>query len=184
MASIEHVPCRFPENKPLADDLGMWWALHVKPNREWRMANYLMHKGISYYLPIYEQRKKCGYPPREKIMSRPLFRGYICFALHKDRHNELFASHDFVRIIEVPNQEQFVRELQSVAIALEVGRDLFVRSGLAKGKKVIVRNGPFKGLEGVVSRHSKKGQIAISVEMFNRTVIINLDEFTDLDVMD
>ena len=115
---------------------------------------------------------------------RPLFRGYICFALHKDKHPILYDSRDFVRILEVPNQETFVRELESVAIALKVGKDLFVRSGLATGKKVIVVSGPFKGVEGVVTRHSKKGQIALTVEMFNRTVLINLDEFTDVDMID
>ncbi len=180
----EKVSCRYPENRSLTEDIGQWWALHVKPNREWRMATYLRHKGISYYLPIYEHKRRFGYPPREKITLRPLFRGYICFALHKDNHSVLYDSRDFVRIIEVRNQDQFVRELESVSIALTVGKDLFVRSGLARGKKVFVQNGPFQGVEGIVTRHSKKGQIAISVEMFNRTVIINLDEFTKLDVMD
>lgn len=180
----ERVYCRYPEDRSIAEDMGRWWALHVKPNREWRMASYLMHKNISYYLPIYEHKRRFGYPPREKITLRPLFRGYICFALHKDKHAILYNSHDFVRIIEVPNQEQFIRELESVSIALKVGKDLFVRSGLARGKKVYVTNGPFKGVEGVVTRHSKKGQIAISVEMFNRTVMINLDEFTTVDVVD
>lgn len=184
MNVIDVIPCRYPEDRPLDEDMGMWWALHVKPNREWRMASFLMHKQISYYLPIYEHKKRFGYPPREKMVYRPLFRGYICFALHKDRHSLLYDSHDFVRIIGVPNQEQFVRELQSVAIALHVGKDLFVRSGLAKGRKVIVGTGPFKGVEGVVTRHSRKGQIAISVEMFNRTVIISLDEFTNLEPLD
>ncbi len=184
MKSAEYISCRYPEDRALSEDVGMWWALHVKPNREWRMASFLMHKGISYYLPIYEHKKRYGYPPRERVTIRPLFRGYICFALHKDKHPLLYDSKDFVRILEVPNQDQFVRELESVVIALKVGKDLFVRSGLATGKKVIVVSGPFKGVEGVVTRHSKKGQIALTVEMFNRTVLINLDEFTDVDMID
>jgi transcription antitermination factor NusG len=184
MNNIEQIYCRYPEDRTLSEDKGLWWALHVKPNREWRMASFLTHKRISYYLPVYEHKKRYGHPPKEKTVLKPLFRGYICFALDKDNHSALYGSHDFVRIIEVPDQDQFVRELESIAIALKVGKDLFVRSGLASGKKVRVVSGPFKGVEGVVSRHTKKGQIAISVEMFNRTVIINLDEFTTLDVLD
>lgn len=54
--------------------------------------------------------------------------------------------------------------------------------GIMKGRRVQITSGPLKGAEGIVVGRSKKGQFAITVEMFNRTVIVNVDPFTNLEL--
>lgn len=179
----ENIPSRYPVDRSLEDDLGLWWILHVKPNREWKLANYLLHHEISYYFPLYDRKTIVGYFRREKITQAPLFRGYLCFALERENHSFLYESHDFVKIIPINDQDKFVRELQSVSKALETGKDLLVKQGILKGRKVMVSSGPLQGAEGVVLGRSKKGRFAITVEMFNRTVIVNVDPFTDLELL-
>ncbi|MFH0958442.1 MAG: transcription termination/antitermination NusG family protein [Pseudomonadota bacterium] len=182
MASHDNIPSRFPEDRSLEQDLGLWWILHSKPNREWKLAKYLLNHEISYYLPIYQRKTRIGYFRLEKIIPTRLFRGYICIALDTKNHHLLYDTHDFVRIIKVNDQNGFVREIELVAKAIETGHDLFVMPGIMKGRRVRITSGPLKGAEGVVVGRSKKGQFAITVEMFNRTVIVNVDPFTNLEL--
>ncbi len=183
MASHDNIPSRFPEGRPLDQDKGAWWILHCKPNREWKLARFLLNHEISYYLPIYERKTRIGYFRRERITPTPLFRGYICFALDRKAHHLLYETHDFVRTIEVTDQDRFVRELELVSRAIETGQELFVMPGIKKGRRVQITSGPLKGAEGIVVGRSKKGQFAITVEMFNRTVIVNVDPFTNLELV-
>lgn len=181
--SHNNIPSRFPENRSLEDELGLWWVLHVKPNREWKLVKYLLHHEISYYFPLYDRKTIVGYYRREKITQAPLFRGYLCFALDREKHGLLYESHDFVKIIQIKDQDKFVRELQLVSKVLETGKDLLVKPGILKGRRVMVSSGPLQGAEGIVVGRSKKGKFAITVEMFNRTVIVNVDPFTDLELL-
>jgi transcription antitermination factor NusG len=181
MVSHDNIPYRFPEGRALEDDTGYWWILHSKPNREWKLAKYLLNHEISYYLPIYNRKTRVGHFQREKIIPTPLFRGYVCFALDRENHGLLYETHDFVRIINVKDQDRFVQELELVSRAIESGQDLFVAPGIVKGRRVQIMSGPLKGAEGVIAGRSKKGQFAITVEMFNRSVIVNVDPFTNLE---
>jgi transcription antitermination factor NusG len=184
MKPSESIPGRYPSDRSLEDDLGSWWVIHVKPNREWKVAKYFLHHEITYYLPLYDRKTKVGYLKREKIVKAPLFRGYLCFALEKGQHGLLHECHDYVRIIDIPDQYKFVQEMEHVSKALDTCQDLFVKPGIVKGRKVLIASGPMEGVVGIVSGRSKKGQVALTVEMFNRTVIVNTDQFTNLEILE
>ena len=77
----ETVIARYPEDRPLDEDLGDWWVMHVKPNCERQVATYLLNRNISYYLPLYQRKKKVGYWRRIRTIQAPLFSGYLCFAV-------------------------------------------------------------------------------------------------------
>lgn len=59
--------------------------------------------------------------------------------------------------------------------AIEAGSDLLAKPGILKGRRVLVASGSLKSVEGVVVVRSKKGKFAITVSMFSRTVILNMD---------
>ncbi|MDA8405994.1 MAG: hypothetical protein M0T73_03925 [Deltaproteobacteria bacterium] len=182
MRFSEGIPPRYPEGKPLEEDLGLWWVIHSKPNREWKLARYLLNQEISYYMPLYDHKIRIG-KLHEKIIKAPLFRGYLCVALDREKHWRLYDTHDFARIIQIKEQNSFVKELQSVSRVLAVEQDLLVKPGLLKGRRVVVTSGPLKGVAGMVVGRSSKGRFAITVEMFNRTVIVNVDPLTALEIL-
>ena len=183
MPAQNDIPSRFPVDRPIEDDTGQWWVLQSKPNREWKLARYLLQREISYYMPLYDRKIKFGAFGREKIVRAPLFRGYLCFALDREKQSLLYNTHDFARIIEIREQDAFVKELQSVSTVTKSQHDLLVQPGVLKGRAALIVSGPLKGLEGVVLRRAKKGQFAISVTMFNRTVILNVNPLTDLEII-
>lgn len=177
----EIIPTRFPEDRPLEEDIGDWWVVHVKPNCEKQVAAYLFNRQISYYLPLYTKKTRVGYFKRIRTTEVPLFRGYLCFALNKENHNLLYDTKKLVRIIKVDDQDAFVRELESVAKAIETGEDLLVRPGITPGRRVLILSGPLEGTEGLVVQRRLEKQLALSVRMFNQSVLVKLDPLTKLE---
>jgi transcription antitermination factor NusG len=172
---------RYPEDRPLDADLGSWWVMHIKPNCEKQVAAYLMNRNISYYLPIYKKAEKVGYFGRIRTTEVPLFRGYLCFALEKTKHTLLYDTKKLVRIINVDDQERFVKELSGVATAVESGAQLSIHPGLTPGRRVLILSGPLEGTEGVVVKRRMERRLALSVRMFNQTVMVELDQFTKVE---
>jgi transcription antitermination factor NusG len=177
------IQARYPLDKPLDEDLGSWWVMHIKPNCERKVASYLLHRQISYYLPLYKRRSKVGYFKRIRETEAPLFGGYLCFALDREKHSLLYDTQKFVRIIKVEDQENFVRELNAIAKAIETGEDLLVEPGLVPGKRVLILSGPMEGIEGVIVRRHRERQLALSVKMFNQSVLLTLDPFTKVQTL-
>jgi transcription antitermination factor NusG len=180
MRVTEMVPQRYPEDRSLHEDLGLWQVLHVKSNWEKKVAAYLKGKNISYYMPLQKIRRTVGCFRSTRITEVPLFRGYVCFALQRDEHQFLYGSSMFVRILQVEDQERFVNELQAVGRAIETEDDIVLRPGLVPGKRAVILSGPLKGTEGVVVGSGPKRRLALSVQMFNQTVLVRLDPFTDV----
>ncbi|MFZ5866443.1 MAG: transcription termination/antitermination protein NusG [Thermodesulfobacteriota bacterium] len=172
---------RYPEERPLEEDIGLWWVLHTKPNCEKMVATYLLNRKISYYLPTVQRKERVGGLGRIRTTEIPLFRGYLCVALEKKEHNLLYDTKKFVRILEVDDQAQFVQELNGVARAVESFDDWTLRYGLVPGKRVLILSGPLAGFEGVLVRRKTDKQLALSVEMFNQSVLVKLDPFTRLE---
>ena len=182
MTTKNPVPAKFPEDLSLDQGLGHWWVIHVKPNCEKMMAAYLLKRNISYYLPLYEKRVRIGYFRRVRTTVVPLFRGYLCLALDRENHNLLYDNNKIVRIIEVDDQETFIKELTAVARAIEMDEELLTQPGLVMGRKVYIASGPLEGSEGVVIGRRQR-QLALSVKMFNQSVLVKLDPFTKVEAL-
>lgn len=174
---------RFPCDRPLKADEGSWWVIHAKPNCEKIIANYLRRREISYYLPIYKQKRRVGGLGRLRETIAPLFKGYVCIALDKEDHHLLYDSKKLVRIIPVPEQDLFVEQMNNVLTASESELELMVKPGLIPGRRVRILSGPLAGVEGVVKARKADKKLAISVDMFNQTVIVNLDPYTDVEAI-
>ena len=181
MPAKEKVPARFPEDRSLEEDVGLWWVLHTKPNCEKMVATYLLNRKISYYLPQYEKKIRYGNLGRVRTREVPVFSGYLCFALDRQQHNLLYDTKKFVRIIKVDDQATFVKELQAVAQAVESYDDILVHEGLVPGRRVLILSGPMTGYEGLIVRRLKEKQLALQVRMFNQTVLVKLDPLTRLE---
>ena len=67
MTVRDKVPARFPEDRPLGEDLGSWWVMHIKPNCEKKVAAYLLNRNISYYFPLYKEKRTIGYFRATKV---------------------------------------------------------------------------------------------------------------------
>ncbi len=184
MSAGNKVPARYPQDRLLEEDLGLWWVLHTKPNCEKQLAAYLLNRNISYYLPLRKKTVRIGGLGRIRTSEIPLFGGYLCFALDKQDHTLLYDSKKFVRILKVDDQATFVKELQAVTKAIETYEDLSVHHGLVPGRKVLILSGPLEGTVGVVVRRRRQSKLVLSVQMFNQSVLVTIDPATILEPLD
>ncbi|MCA1961621.1 MAG: hypothetical protein LDL33_12600 [Desulfomonile sp.] len=176
-------PARFPQDRDLEEDLGLWWVIHTKPNCERQIASYLLNRSISYFLPMYLKKTRYGNLGRVRTNEVPLFSGYLCFALDKQQHSLLYDTKKFVRIIKVNDQEAFVRELKHVTAAVKTQEDIQVRAGLVPGRRVLILDGPLTSVEGIVVKRQGNRHLALSVQMFNQTVLVKLDPLTRVELI-
>lgn len=181
MTEKKRIQSRYPEDRSLGEDLGLWWVLHTKPNCERQVAEYLLNRNISYYLPLVRKRVRYGNLGRTRVQEQCLFRGYICLALAKEEHRQLYDTKKLVRIIKVDDQELFVRELDAICRAIETREELLVQPGLVPGRRVLILSGPLAGSEGTVVRLKKEKHLGLAVHMFNQTVLVKLDPFTKVE---
>jgi transcription antitermination factor NusG len=64
-----------------------WYAVHVRSRHEFQVHDRLLQKGIETFLPTVEKLRK--WKDRKKLISFPLFPGYIFVHTTKEAHNLL-----------------------------------------------------------------------------------------------
>ncbi len=154
--------------------------MHVKPNCEKQVATYLLNRNISYYLPLYERKTKYGYWGRIRTNIVPLFSGYLCFALDRERHACSTDTKKVVRIIKVDDQESFVKELEAIARAIETGElEREARSCARQASADPLRSSGRNRRS--CSSKAYGAPIGLSVKMFNQTVLVKLDPWTKIE---
>jgi transcription antitermination factor NusG len=167
-------PGRWPAGRSLADDLGDWWVVRVKPRNEKALALELAGQDVPYYLPMLMQctRRKDNGKVRKSVVCA--FPGYVPLVGYPKRREEILRSGRVVNVIRVSDQESFVRELENVRIALEWAAEAEVRPELVVGHRVQIVSGALQGVEGVVLDIRRRDTLFLNVELFRRAIVIRV----------
>lgn len=168
-----HVPQRFPEGRPLAADVGRWVVACVKPRHEKALARDLGAVGIAYYLPLIRKvhrRPDNGWLKKADV---PLFPGYMAVAGPGCRPL-LYAFGRVNKILRVPDQERFTRELEDVEKALRAGSEVELHPSIPLGSLVEITRGPLRGVTGRLERIGKHFHLILCVEFFRQCVRVKL----------
>lgn len=172
----ENPPARYPPGQPLEADLGTWRVARVKSRQEKALAHDLLRQGISYYLPLYEKRRRRRDNHKIRKTILPLFPGYVAFALPGSDCSAIYGTRRVTKIIEVAEQALFVKEMAQIRQALEAGVPVALVARLQTGQKVRIREGPLQGLEGEVVRQRDMTRFVIRVHLFRQAVALEIDE--------
>lgn len=150
-----------------------WTVLHVRPKCEKKMASYCAFYAIPHYLPLRRETKV--YQRRKVTVDKPVFRGYVFAELPKTERLTVLKSSSLVRIIDVRDQDRFVREIDQVRQALSVDATLGATAAFTSGKQVRITAGPFQGLEGVVAVVRGETRVVLNVDMIGQGVRVDVD---------
>jgi transcription antitermination factor NusG len=153
-----------------------WYALNVHSKCEGRVSTALRGKGYQEFPALYSGHRK--WADRMKESEFPLFPGYVfCRFSPSQRLLPILTTPGVRKIVGAGNVP--------IAIADEeiAGIQAAIRSGLALrsvpfvnlGSRVLVEAGPLKGIEGVVISTDKKCRLAISVQLLQRSVVVEID---------
>ena len=151
-----------------------WFALRVKANAEWKVAQGLTGRGLPVFLPLM-RRTSSG--RQRRPIELPLFPGY------------LFAQFDCRAALPVLTCPGVVHILSrgTVAEPVDAG-ELFALQSISRagcpvqpmpcfttGEKVRIGSGPLANVEGIVLRDDGRPRLIVSVSLLHRSVVTEID---------
>jgi transcription antitermination factor NusG len=169
----ENPPVIWPEAESIHDFAGLWWVAHTKSRNEKALAQDLIRKNISYFLPMtWRVRRQKGRTLRSLL---PLFSGYLFFCGRESQRIELLRTNRVANLIEVRDQKKLLDELLQFEQALRVGAPLVPYKYIKAGQRCRVIAGPLAGLHGVVVMTKNVTRLVLQVDMLGQAASVEID---------
>lgn len=155
-------------------DQTQWYAVRVRPQQEAMASQSLRNRGLEEFLPTYTERRR--WADRVKVISCPLFTGYVFCRFTLDQKPLVLASAGCVQVVKVgtkpsPIPDEDIRALRHV---VESGR-AFPHPYLNEGRRVRICTGPFKDIEGYIQKIKNEDTLVISLHILQRSVSVHLE---------
>jgi transcription antitermination factor NusG len=152
-----------------------WYAAWTRSRHEKAVAEQLERKEIETFLPLYEtirQWRNGGHR-----VQLPLFPGYAFVRI---------ALRDRIEVLKVPGVVQLVGfngtptplgddEIESLRRALVDGVRAKPHPFLTVGRRVRITAGPLAGQEGILVRRKGTLRVILSIDLIQRSVLVDLD---------
>jgi transcription antitermination factor NusG len=152
-----------------------WYVTYTCANHEKRVAAELAARSVEYFLPLF--RSVHRWKDRRVALDLPLFPGYVFVR---------FALRDRLRVLQIPSVVRLVG-FNGQPAALPDEEMEILRSGLTRqlgaephpylsvGRRVRITNGPLAGLEGILKRKKNNLRVVVSLELIQRSIIVDVD---------
>lgn len=152
-----------------------WYAAYSRANHEKRVADQLASRGVENFLPQYESLRK--WKDRRVKLELPLFPGYVFVKM---------ALRDRLPVLQIPGVVRLVgfggrpvampeEEVARIRDFLNKGCRAEPYPFLTVGRRIRIMSGPLAGLEGVLKRHKGRHRVVLSIEMIERSVVVDAD---------
>ncbi|MBF0343342.1 MAG: UpxY family transcription antiterminator [Nitrospirae bacterium] len=155
-----------------------WYAIHVKSRHEYKVLERLTKIGIEAFLLTTERMQR--WKDRKKIVSFPIFPGYLFVHIHKVNQEMLIVlkTQGVVKFIGmVPGEPESVPEEQIIALKrlVESKESLDPYPYLKKGQRVRIKKGPLVGMEGIFVERAGQHIFVISVDILRQGLSLKID---------
>ena len=158
----------------LADAVTAWMVLWTKPRQEKAVARYLEAAGVEHYLPLVSRVTVS--PAGRKSSSRiPLFPGYVFATGTRQDGYDAIATKRVSQVIDVPDQEQFLREIAQIRRAVDEDGVIDLYPFAVVGRKVRVTRGPFEGIEGVITERAGRNRLVLGIGILGQGAELAID---------
>jgi transcriptional antiterminator RfaH len=169
----ENPPVIWPEVESVRDFTGLWWVAHTKSRNEKALAQDLIRKNISYFLPMtWKVRRQRGRTLRSLL---PLFSGYLFFCGQENQRIELLRTNRVANLIEVKDQKKLLDELLQFEQALRAGSPLVPYKYIRAGQRCRVTAGPLADLHGVVVKTKNTTRLVLQIDMLGQAASVEID---------
>ena len=137
------------------------------------MARYLQAAGASYELPLIERVTMTrGRRSRSLV---PLFPGYVFLHSSMEGGYDAIATKRVSQVLEVPDQDSFIEQLEQVRLALAAEGALELYPFAVVGRRCRVTAGPFMGITGVVSERLGPSRLALQIDVLGSGAALEID---------
>jgi hypothetical protein len=150
-----------------------WYVLQTRSRQERAVAEVVTAAGAECFLPTL--RKVRYYAHRKRTIEVPVFSCYVFLRGFPWHAYPAISAKRANRIIPVPDQPQFEREIAQIRCALDAGADLGPYRFFTRGRRARVTSGPFMGLEGIVEDRLKQDRLILRVQAIGRALSLEID---------
>ncbi|MBI4328172.1 MAG: antitermination protein NusG [Chloroflexi bacterium] len=157
-----------------------WYVAHTRPRCEKKLAQYCAREGFLVTLPCYRSVKK--YRGKTLVFHKPLFPNYVFLQLLRHQTRKVYQSDYVANLLDVVDQELFVRQLGDIQRALETEFEVRLAPHITQGSKVKIKSGPLRGLEGLVEQRSGKVLVILRLDFISQAAAVKVDA-TDLELI-
>ena len=152
-----------------------WYAAYTCANHEKRVAAELAARDLEHFLPLYGSIRR--WKDRRVQLELPLFPGYVFVR---------FALCNRLRVVQIPSVVRLVG-FGGLPTALPETEMEIMRSGVSErvhaephpfltiGRRVRITGGPFAGLEGILKRKKSSLRVVVSLELIQRSVVVDVE---------
>jgi transcription antitermination factor NusG len=162
---------------PQAIDNRHWYVIQTQSRHEDKVETKLARQGLETFLPrvTYPSRRR----DRKVILKAPLFPGYLFLRAELDpvTFYQVIKVDGIIRLLGHSSPAPLAAEVvASIKSIVEGERPFYPWRYLEKGKQVRVIDGPLAGAVGIiVGKKEKKRRLVVAVELFKRSVAVELD---------
>ena len=169
----ENPPIIWPEEESVSDFPGVWWVAHTKSRNEKALAQDLIQKQVSYFLPMsWKIRRQRGRTIRCLL---PLFGGYLFFCGEENQRIEVLRTNRVANIIQVKDQQRLLRELLQIEKTIRAGAVLTPHKYIKAGQHCRVTAGPLAGLQGIVLKTKSATHLVLQIDMLGQAASVEVD---------
>jgi transcription antitermination factor NusG len=156
-----------------------WYAVHIYPQNEKKVAAELESRGIATFLPL---RKECHqWSDRNKMVQVPLFPCYafvhivpspqLCSLVQQTRR--------VIRLLSLSDEPVPIpdTEIESMKTLLAGKVPVSPYGFLQAGQKVRVRGGCLNGIEGILAFRNGERNLVLSVNLIQRSLALSIEGY-------
>ncbi len=156
-----------------------WYVIHTRGRHEAKVEGLLGHKGLKIFLPRVTRPSRRQ--DRRLLIDLPLFPGYVFVQADLDQitYLSIIRVAGVVRILGVNGRLTPVPQetIDAIQAMIASGRPYQPHRFLSRGAWVRIIDGPLAGIVGfILNRHEKKRKLVVSVELFRRSVSVELED--------
>ena len=155
-----------------------WYAIHVRSRHEFQIFDRLKLKGIEAFLPTVEKLR--NWKDRKKLVTFPLFPGYLFVRITNDARNmlEVLKIRGVVNMIcTLPHAPAPIPDEQIATLKklIENREALDPYPYLSEGQNVRITKGPLAGIEGILVEKLDKHLLVLSVDVLRQGVALTIN---------
>ncbi len=170
--------CSSELQSPRGATEALWYAIYVRSRHECRVHELLSRSRIDSFLPIIERLSR--WKDRKKVVSFPLFPGYLFVHIPDDKETQLSVLKTFgvVRFLNVrPGAPTPVPDVQidSLQTVLANKNPLELYPYLKTGQRVRIISGPLAGVEGILQERRGQHHLVLTIDILQQGASVRVD---------
>ena len=158
----------------------LWYVAHTRPRCEKKLLQYCQRENLDAQAPCYNSAHR--YRGKTVVFNKPLFPGYVFLHILKEQRNLARQNDHVANLLDVDDQELFIRQLGDILRALETNLEIRLAPTIGEGMRVKIKSGPLRGIEGWVEKRHGMATVLIRLDFISQAAAVKL-EATDLELI-